>query len=65
MSAQQAGSSPEEIRRGGVAAVLLRAGPSSEDAILGLRLAPGCGAGSTVRKGGEWEEGSDSCSQHS
>lgn len=50
---------------GGVAAVLLRAGPSSEDAILGLRLAPGCGAGSTVRKGGEWEEGSDSCSQHS
>lgn len=25
----------------------------------------GCRAGSTVRKGGEWEEGSDSCSQHS
>lgn len=31
---------------------LLKAGPSSEDAILGLQLAPGCGAGEESGKRG-------------
>lgn len=52
MSAQQAVSSPEKEEKNPkkpeieVVAAVFGAGPSPEDAILGLRLAPGC----TVRK---------------